>query len=235
MSTKKWYFPFDISDTWNPTGVYEDDKIFGTMSEESRRMLRYDDDRERKGQVAMPLTTRNKRDMKSALEEAELQNQLDTLKKFYIYKTLKGEEGEGVLFDYDEELPEIISRDTYNLYNQSWEDRKLNNDLQDKLREMVMEEEFDDYLEFIRRNSKWERDIDIHINRAEDVGKGFRRKRKTRKMRRRRRQVGNRRRSRVKRQSRKNLNKKLRRSRARHNSRRTRSAARRSRARKNLR
>ncbi len=213
----------ELTDRWNPTGKYGDDKIFDSLPEHHRVLFGVYDYRELRGVPLGVHENVNLDAIEFALEEAELQNQLDTLKKFYIYKTLKRE---GILFDYDEELPEIISRDTY---------RKLNNDLQDKFNNMVTEEEFDDYLEFRRRNSKWERDIYIHINRAEDLGRGFRRKRKTRKMRRRRKQVSNRRRSRMKRQSRRNLNKKLRRSKARHSRRRTRSKARRSRARKNLR
>jgi len=244
MPTGEWHFPFgDLPDEFNPIRKYGDDRIFDSLPEHHRVLFGVYDDRERRGEAAAEGVheNANKNAIEFALAEAELKDQLDTLEKFYIYKTLKEEGGEDVLFDHARrDLPELMSRDTYKSYNQAWIDRKLNNDLQDKISKMVMEKEFDDYLEFIRRNSKWESDIDIHINRAKELGRGFRRKRKTRKMRRRRRQVGNRRRSRVKRQSRKNLNKKLRRSaarrsKARHNRRRTRSKAHRSKARKNLR
>ena len=227
-------WPVELYDSWKPAGNYGDERILSRLPQHKLLLLWKYDDQELIGNQLSDRDKEIKDAIESDLQQEELKDQLDTLEKFYIYKKLKNmvDDDSGLhenyyLNDYDEELPTIISNDDYKQYRKDWEHN--NDDLQKKFREAVASAEFDNYLDFIRVNPEWERHVESAksiIGAVEYGGGGFRRKRKTRKMRRRQRQVSNRRHSRMKRQSRKNLNKKLRRSNARHSSRRTRSKAR---------
>lgn len=138
-----------------------------------------------------------------------LKDQLDTLKKFYIYKNLQGYEIKHPSYDI---LSEIMRHETYQSYN------KLDSQaLQDEFRKIGNDDKLNDYLEFIRLNPSWDRGVGENINTFENKRSlsrgGFRRKRTTRRRDPRRTRSAARRRK------------------ARHNRRRTRSAARHSRRR----
>lgn len=230
-------WPVELYDSWKPAGNYGDERILSRLPQHKRLLLWKYDDQELIGNQLSDRDKEIKDAIESYLQQEELKDQLDTLEKFYIYKKLKEmvDDDSGLhenyyLNDYDEELPVIIDTKEYKQYRKDW-NHNIDN-LQDKFRKAVASAEFDNYLDFIRVNPEWEMEIGQAKPElptsvpAEEEGRGFRRKRKTRKMRRRQRQVSNRRHSRMKRQSRRNLNKKLRRSAARHSRRRTRSNAR---------